>query len=257
MLYSCVFAHSLHLKLDQVPSHQDQASLLRHARALSNKYGQLVLHEIDLPIGNILNGQYYSTIGIGTPSQYFKVVIDTGSANLWVPGQCRLTICQSHARYNATWSSTFEKNGSQFSTEYGTGGVSGHISQDTLWVGDLQIEHQLFAEVTHEDSLIASGSFDGIFGHGHDAVAINGIRPPFYRMLDEKLLDKPVFSFYFGDTARGTESFCTLGGIDNAAYEGTVLTFPLRRNIFWEVDLDAFSLGEAVARDLNIGACHP
>jgi saccharopepsin len=254
MLYSSVFAH-IRLKLERSPSKPDQASLLRKARALSTKYGQSVLpDEVNIPIDNLFNGQYFSTIGIGTPPQLFKLVMDTGSSNLWVPGQCRPTVCRSHARYNATMSSTFEKNGSQFSTEYGTGGVSGHVSRDTVWVGDLQIQRQLFAEVTHEDSLIASGSFDGIFGLGHEAVAINGIRPPLYRMLDQKLIDKPVFSFYFGDTTRGTESFCTLGGLDDTSYEGPVLTLPLRRRIYWEVDLNAVSLGEAIVLGLNLGA---
>ena len=150
------------------------------------------------------NSQYFTTIGIGTPRQYFKVVVDTGSSNLWVPGhQCNSTACRGHAKYDATVSSTFEKNGSWFSTEYGTGGVSGNISRDTLWIGELPIEHQLFAEVTYEDPLIGGGSFDGIIGLGHADVANNGIRPPFYRMLDQQLIDKPVFSFYLGDAAKG------------------------------------------------------
>lgn len=151
-------------------------------------------------------------------------------------------------------SSTYKNNGTEFGIQYGTGEVSGYISRDTLWVGDLKIKDQLFGEVTKESGLFASPRFDGILGLGHDTVAVNNIRPPFYNMIDQGLLDQPVFSFYIGDTSKGTNSTCTLGGIDESAYEGKMVKIPLRRKVFWEVNLDAITFGEETVDLVDVGA---
>ncbi|KAK5704377.1 aspartic proteinase precursor [Elasticomyces elasticus] len=207
-------------------------------------------------VSNFLNAQYFSDIAIGTPPQEFKVVLDTGSSNLWVPSQdCGSIACYLHSKYDHSGSSTYKKNGSEFEIRYGSGELSGYISQDTVQIGDLKLKDQLFAEATAEPGLaFAFGRFDGIMGLGYDTISVNHITPPFYTMIDQGLLDEPVFAFYLGDTNSGEDSEAIFGGINKDHYTGEMTKIPLRRKAYWEVDLDAITFGGQTAEIEATGA---
>ncbi|KAF2711700.1 peptidase A1 [Pleomassaria siparia CBS 279.74] len=208
-----------------------------------------------VPITNFLNAQYFSEISIGTPPQEFKVILDTGSSNLWVPStDCNSIACYLHTKYDHSSSSTYKKNGSEFEIRYGSGSLSGYVSQDTFEIGDLKVKNQDFAEATSEPGLaFAFGRFDGILGLGYDTISVNHIVPPFYNMLEQKLLDEPLFAFYLGDTNSGEESEVTFGGINKDHYTGNLTKIPLRRKAYWEVDLDAITFGDSTAELDNTG----
>merc|ERR1712072_894151 len=208
-----------------------------------------------VPVSNFLNAQYFSEITIGTPPQSFKVVLDTGSSNLWVPSsECGSIACYLHTKYDSSSSSTYKKNGTSFEIRYGSGSLSGYVSEDTMSIGDLKIKNQIFAEATEEPGLaFAFGRFDGILGLGFDTISVNKIPPPFYNMIDQKLLDEPVFAFYLGDTNNGEGDESTFGGIDKAHYTGDITYIPLRRKAYWEVDLDAITFGDETAEIDNTG----
>ena len=196
----------------------------------------------------------FSEITIGTPPQSFKVVLDTGSSNLWVPStECGSIACYLHSKYDASASSTHHKNGTKFEIRYGSGALSGFVSQDTVTIGDLTIKGQDFAEATSEPGLaFAFGRFDGILGLGYDTISVNRIVPPFYKMMDQKLVDEPVFAFYLANTDGDSE--VVFGGVDKSRYEGKITTIPLRRKAYWEVDFDSISFGDDTADLENTGA---
>ncbi|CDM30585.1 uncharacterized protein N7518_001742 [Penicillium psychrosexuale] len=261
------------LKLNKVPLSEqlDTHNIDAHMHNLGQKYmgirpekHQDLFHDTSLNpasghnvlVDNFLNAQYFSEITIGTPPQTFKVVLDTGSSNLWVPSsQCSSIACFLHSKYDSSSSSTYQKNGSEFEIRYGSGSLSGFVSKDTLQIGDLKIEGQDFAEATNEPGLaFAFGRFDGILGLGYDTISVNKMVPPFYHMINQKLVDEPVFAFYLGDADKdGDNSEATFGGIDESHYTGELIKIPLRRKAYWEVELNSIALGDNVAELENTG----
>lgn len=202
-----------------------------------------------------MNAQYFAEIELGTPAQTFKVILDTGSSNLWVPSKkCTSIACFLHTKYDSAQSSTYKANGSEFSIQYGSGSMEGFVSQDTLKIGDIVIPKQDFAEATKEPGLaFAFGKFDGILGLGYDTISVNHITPPFYNMINNKLLDEPVFSFRVGSSEEdGGEA--VFGGIDSKAYSGKITYVPVRRKAYWEVELEKVSFGDDVLELENTGA---
>ncbi|KAI9888647.1 MAG: Vacuolar protease A [Vezdaea aestivalis] len=270
------------MKLQKVPLAQQlkEADIATQAAALAQKYGRIgqkvmgyspdagahaqeVFRDtsIDIeaghpvPITNFMNAQYFSEISVGTPPQTFKVVLDTGSSNLWVPSSsCSSISCFLHSTYDSSSSSTYHKNGSNFEIRYGSGSLSGFISQDTVTIGDLKIKRQDFAEATEEPGIaFIFGQFDGILGLGYDTISVDKVVPPFYNMINQKLIDEPVFAFYLSSSDDDV-SEVVFGGVDKDHYKGKMTHLPIRRKAYWEVELDTIALGDESADLESTGA---
>jgi len=214
-----------------------------------------------VPLSNYVNAQYFGEIEIGTPGQVFTVIFDTGSSNLWVPStRCNSIACFLHRRYDATLSSSYQENGTEFAIHYGSGSLEGVISNDVLRVGDVLIESQDFAESIKEPGLtFAFGKFDGIFGLGYHNIAVKRVVPPFYHMVNRGLIDYPVFSFWLNNQPAGDGSSydggeLLFGGIDIDHFEGSIDYVPVRRRGYWEVTLDDIKFGGDAVGMEPIGA---
>jgi len=192
--------------------------------------------------------QFYGPISIGTPAQDFQILFDTGSSNLWVPSvECDSTnvACQTHTQYDHTESSTYVKNGEDFSIQYGSGSLTGFLSQDTVRIGSIDVPKQVFAEaITEPGTAFVFSQFDGILGMGYPDIANDGVTPVFDNIIANKDLDSNVFSFYLAksDTAKvGGELY--LGGTNSEYYSGTIKYVDVTVQGYWQFDLDSVKYG--------------
>jgi cathepsin D len=192
--------------------------------------------------------QYYGPIALGTPEQDFLVVFDTGSSNLWVPSQkCAWTdfACDIHNRYDSTKSSTYVANGTNFSIVYGSGSMTGFLSQDTLNFGGLKVKNQVFAEATGEPGLaFVAAQFDGILGMAFVTISVDHVTPVWYNLLSQGLVTKPIFSFWLSSNPQGQNGGeLYLGGTDPKYYTGAFTYVNLTSETYWEYKMDDFQVG--------------
>jgi len=246
VLISLVFADAIHkIPLKKIDSRKKLPQTLTAdhlKRSLEIKYGA---RNTNVPLYNTADAQYYGEITIGTPGQPFTVIFDTGSSNLWVPSSlCSIfdVACYFHHTYNHDKSSTYVINGTAFSIEYGTGSLTGFLSQDVVTLGGLEIQNQVFAEAVNQPGItFLLATFDGIMGMAFQSISVDGVKTPFQNMISQGLVSQPVFAFWLNRTAGGTPGGeMVLGGYDNSHYTGQITYVPLVNETYWEFSLDDF-----------------
>ncbi|ORY95433.1 aspartic proteinase [Syncephalastrum racemosum] len=183
-------------------------------------------------------------VQVGTPPQEFLLLFDTGSSDTWIPSkQCtKQDGCLSGKQYNAQLSSTHQDTEYKLNITYGTGNAVGNYFQDTVKVGDLQLENQMLAQVDDNEGPIANQNtttadnqpdpytLDGIFGAGFPGNSImyrhfGKTYAPFPMALyEEGKIPEPVFSVFVGESD-DTEwvGEVTFGGINQDKVAGNMV----------------------------------
>ncbi|GFZ44387.1 hypothetical protein JCM24511_02109 [Saitozyma sp. JCM 24511] len=79
-----------------------------------------------------VDASYAGHVSIGTPGQSFNVILDTGSADLWVAeSQCNTSTCRNIPLFSPSSSATFSGSSKSFSITYGSGTAQGTVAKDT------------------------------------------------------------------------------------------------------------------------------
>ncbi|XP_040508620.1 gastricsin isoform X1 [Gallus gallus] len=197
------------------------------------------------PLANNMDMSYYGEISIGTPPQNFLVLFDTGSSNLWVPSTlCQSQACANHNEFDPNESSTFSTQDEFFSLQYGSGSLTGIFGFDTVTIQGISITNQEFGlSETEPGTSFLYSPFDGILGLAFPSISAGGATTVMQKMLQENLLDFPVFSFYLSGQEGSQGGELVFGGVDPNLYTGQITWTPVTQTTYWQIGIEDFAVG--------------
>lgn len=224
---------------------------------------------------------YFGSLFVGTPSQQFTVVFDTGSGHLFVPSvRCASNTCLQHKRYDRHLSSSavdLDHSGAavpsnaedrdQVSIAFGTGEVLGDFVREqvcltkqddnrsaTLAPECVQVRLITAVEMTEEP--FQSFAFDGVLGLGLGALAVDPAFSFFGELTKRDTLPEPRFGL-FHSIQDAVPSEISFGGHDDRrvaeALRWTSVAKPEMG--YWQINIKSIEVGGQLMPYCGLGNC--
>ncbi|KAK7002213.1 acid protease [Favolaschia claudopus] len=194
---------------------------------------------------------YFVEVNIGTPPQPFKVLLDSGSSDLWVGGSKCSGCPTGLTLYDPSKSSTATNSSSVKAIQYGSGSVQGDLFTETIRMGNsFSVSKQGFligSKVT--DNLLTS-PVAGLLGLAFSGLSQTGT--PFWQALmtsnqaSSQQMGLWLSRFIDKSNPAKEESggAFTFGGVNPSLYSGDIEYRSLTGSAltFWGLDVSAFSM---------------
>ncbi|CAI9559196.1 unnamed protein product [Staurois parvus] len=122
--------------------------------------------------------------------------------------------------------------------------VTGVFGYDTVYIQGLTITNQEFGlTITEPSGNFYYSPFDGILGLAYPGLSVGGATTVMQGILQENLLNQPIFSVYLGRYDVHIQSGeVVFGGVNSNLYTGQINWAPLSNDLYWQVALQEFSI---------------
>ncbi|XP_074395846.1 cathepsin E isoform X2 [Zonotrichia albicollis] len=128
-------------------------------------------------------------------------------------------------------------------------GTASERLYDYMNISNISIKGQDFGESVFEPgTTFVLAHFDGVLGLGYPSLAVGNALPVFDSIMNQQLVEEPVFSFYLkrgDDTENGGELI--LGGIDHSLYKGSIHWVPVTEKSYWQIHMNNIKIQGRVA----------
>lgn len=203
-----------------------------------------------VPLTNALsNTEFYGTIEIGSPPQPFSVILDTGSADLWVAGS-DCTTCDNVPLFSPSSSSSASlKSTGGFSITYGSGSAVGDVYTENVYIGGYVVDGAVMSSVEQSQGIIRSDvPVSGIMGLAFPSISTLRSTPVAQLLATQGVLAEPLFSFALQEASAGAGpsspgGVMTLGGVNQSHYAGEIVYTNLTSETYWLIPLQGVSVG--------------
>ncbi|PVG04891.1 acid protease [Serendipita vermifera] len=220
-----------------------------HSRA--NGTAHLVNHNTD--------SAFYTGIAIGTPPVIYNVILDTGSADLWVAGETCQVGCQDVPKFTpsssivlASWVCyVANPDFLKFNVRYGSATASGSLGRDVVQMSGYQVQDQVIGVADAVSLRLLDEPVSGLMGLAFRGIAASGGTPFWLRLAAAEVFDQPLMSFcltrFLGvDNATDSEpgGVFTLGGVNSSLYEGEIdyVSLPIAAGTYWSLPLKSLTI---------------
>jgi hypothetical protein len=194
---------------------------------------------------------YLATVQMGTPPRDFLILMDSGSADLWVGAEnCQAQAgggCGNHTFLGQQSSSSFQATQKPFNISYGTGQVSGNIVQDNVVIAGLPLTKHVFGVASLESIEFSSNQtpFDGLMGLAKSSLSQQQTPTPIESLASAGLVQDSIVSYKISRQADNlNDGEITFGGLDNTKFDPkTLVKVPnVSTQGFWEANLNSASV---------------
>ncbi|KAF8207187.1 aspartic peptidase domain-containing protein [Mycena galopus ATCC 62051] len=189
----------------------------------------------------------------GNSPQNYLILMDSGSADLWVASeQCQTSSatgaatgadCGNHQTLGPTSSSSFVATTTPFQVTYGTGAVAGNIINDDITVAGLTLKAHTFGVCTQETDDFSADTvpFDGLMGLAQSTLSQQQTPTPVESLASAGLITDAITSYKISRAADNlNDGEITFGALDATKFDASTLTTVPNVNTqgFWEAALD-------------------
>lgn len=229
---------------------KDKYSAYGSANSLSGSAERRGIGENKL-INQNADTSYFGTIAIGTPATSFNVILDTGSADLWVASTNCFAGCGNVPTFDSSASSTFKNLSTPFTIKYGSGGAAGSLGTDSVQMAGFGVAGQTLGVVTQVTQKLLVNPVSGLMGLAFSTLSTSRSMPFWQTLASTNAWNEPLMAFHLtrfmgvtGAAKLEVGGSFDMGFTNTSLYSGDIsyVDIPNGSESFWQIPMTQISV---------------